>query len=204
MNLSAQILTWAAGRPEWQRDLLRRLAEGRRLSDIDQAEVLELLKRETGMLPDGELSAAPLAAEHLPEGGVAEERLVLRSISEVANVNRLKPGARLDLNARHLTLVYGGNGTGKSGFVRIWKRACRTRKAQDVLANVFADTRPTAPPGATITYALVHADGTEQEVSATWEEGHALDGPLSRARVFDSRIAHLDERRKLRERPTAG
>ena len=34
-----------------------------------------------------------------------------------------------------LTIVYGANAAGKSGYARILKRACRARGAEEILGN---------------------------------------------------------------------
>lgn len=51
------------------------------------------------------------------------------------------PAACLTFAPQGLTVVYGRNGSGESGFVRIFRTACRTRvenpEKLKVLANVY-------------------------------------------------------------------
>jgi energy-coupling factor transporter ATP-binding protein EcfA2 len=79
----------------------------------------------------------------------------------------------------NLTVVYGGNGSGKSGYVRILKKACGKAHAIDLKPNVFQPTP--LDRGCTITYAV---DGVSTPIS--WA---ASAGPIEALRsvdIFDS------------------
>ena len=45
----------------------------------------------------------------------------------VRHVNALAPDQRLTLHRVGLTIIYGDNGSGKSGYARILKKVCRAR-----------------------------------------------------------------------------
>ena len=68
---------------------------------------------------------------------------MLKGIANVDGVNRLMPKASLTFCPKSLTVIYGKNGSGKSGFVRILRTACRTRinspAKLKVLADVYGD-----------------------------------------------------------------
>ena len=67
----------------------------------------------------------------------------LRAMRDVINVNALPEEQRLTFLTRGVTIVYGDNGSGKSGYVRILKHACRARGPDErILKNIY-----TAPPG---------------------------------------------------------
>lgn len=63
--------------------------------------------------------------------------LQLKSISNVKGINNLKPRKPLNLLSDNLTIVYGRNGSGKSGYTRILKNACGARKNELLLSNIF-------------------------------------------------------------------
>ena len=71
--------------------------------------------------------AEPLTAEHIrsPDAGLPPVQLC--QIGEAQNINALVEAQRLGFLTTGITIVYGDNGSGKSGYVRVLKRACRAR-----------------------------------------------------------------------------
>ena len=88
----------------------------RALSDSAVAELYELLLQEKQLCEIKHVSA--LAAPVGDGGGSGDEEQELRlcRLSGVANVNALAAGQSIDFNAR-MTVLYGENGAGKTGYV---------------------------------------------------------------------------------------
>lgn len=57
---------------------------------------------------------------------------------DLANVNRLAPDQELTFEQDGLTIVFGNNGSGKSGYARVIRSMVRTRHRADILPDVFA------------------------------------------------------------------
>ncbi len=81
--------------------------------------------------------AAVLEAAHLPATPADGESIALVSVGDIAGVNQLAPGQTLPFEATGLTIVYGPNGSGKSGYGRVLKRACRARKAGEIMPDAY-------------------------------------------------------------------
>jgi hypothetical protein len=116
----------------------------------------------------------------------------VKAVQHVSGVNRLVPGATLEFGDQ-LTIVYGPNAAGKSGFARILKASCFTRASdRDVLGDVWASTR--APQQAVV---VVSAAGNEQRLR--WTPKSELPLLRERVAVFDmtSVRAHIDEKNTL-------
>ena len=75
--------------------------------------------------------SSPLDATHLPQPGAEREPVTLRSLMHHAGVNALAQDQTIRFGP-HLTVVYGANAAGKSGYTRILKRACRARGAEEI------------------------------------------------------------------------
>lgn len=135
MTLYDDLLRWSLNQPSWQRDALRRLVTAGELrdQDLDELAQLSLDPRHVDGLP-----GIPLTAEHLPTQGAHVEDVQLGAVEIGENVNALPSDARLDFEPDGLTIVYGGNGSGKSGYVRVLKRVCRARGTPErVLPNLL-------------------------------------------------------------------
>ena len=82
-----------------------------------------------------------------------------------------------------LTVVYGDNAAGKSGYTRILKSACRARGMEDILGNVLSGETPLSP-SVSIKYTVGNGDPQE------WSGGDE-DDAIARVSVFDSHCASV-------------
>ena len=110
MPIEEQIVEWSKQRPRWQQIVLRAVADGRTLSDEALAELIEATVEGKGQ-PGGELEIG-----HLVASGPDAPPVSLESVSELAHVNALSTTAPLTFPGGSLTIVYGDNGSGKSGY----------------------------------------------------------------------------------------
>lgn len=193
---SEALVAFSNGQPLWQRDALRRLATKAILEDSDIEELLLLLKSQNRIpLPGGKAAPAtcPLELHHLEGSGDARLDVRLRQLSNVRNVNRLAPDQLLEFG-KGITLLYGDNGSGKSGYVRLLKRACAARghEREAILADVFDADYASKPPGSVdITVAVVDGNGNETETPFSWSVDQAPPAEMRRLRVFDTKVAAI-------------
>ncbi len=124
--------------------------------------------------------------------------ITLLAIADVANANRLAAGQKLTFARTGMTVVYGDNGTGKSGYARILKRSCRTRFSTAVLPNEL-DTTSTKGAAATIAY----ADEGRDCPPIAWNDSDTPNHILSAISVFDreSGAVHVREQNEVAFRP---
>jgi hypothetical protein len=130
------IFAWSIGRPAWQCDALRRIITKDKLDDSDRIELEHLCRQTEGAIATNgkALVVAPLAEEHLPAGPNAQASVSIEYLNNLTGVNRLPSAQKITFGPMPgLTVVYGDNGTGKSGYVRVIKKACRTRGAPPVI-----------------------------------------------------------------------
>lgn len=191
MLVLQEILEWSENRPKWQQDALRRLVVNGELTEADVVELTRICKAQY-VLDDPELPAPdpiPLGPEHLPALGVAVPSVCLLGIREVTNVNALAGGQHLTFAPNGITIVYGDNATGKSGYARILRHVCRARaRGEAILPNVFNGTA-TGPATATIEYRVGDADRTVR-----WQIGQPSPPELAAVSFFDSACASVHVR----------
>ncbi|MDA8120369.1 MAG: AAA family ATPase [Gammaproteobacteria bacterium] len=193
MNVLQEILEWSQGRPMWQRDALRRLVLNGELSDEDISSLTEICKSAHGLAEQQETD--PLAKEYMPNRAAGAVPISLVSIFHHRGVNALAEDQTLNF-ASGLTVVYGDNGAGKTGYIRILKSACRARGQEHILGNVVSGTSPLAP-----VVAIKYKVGTEPE-PREWV-GTGGDEFISRVSVFDTQCAavYLTEKTDVAFRP---
>lgn len=197
------ILEWSRVRPAWQRDALRRIVQGPKLSEADIDELVALCKRGRTRKPTADApEPEPLEVSHLPANPGAGGSVAMLTIKEVRAVNQLAADQTLSFSANGITVVYGDNGAGKSGYARLLKRACRARHSEVILPNVYADPTTTVA-SATLCYSI---GGTAQEPEPWQDTGKPAPQPhpvLSAISVFDADCAavHLKDKNPVAFRP---
>jgi energy-coupling factor transporter ATP-binding protein EcfA2 len=191
---SGEILAWAKKQAAWRQDALRRILT-KPFVKTDEDECLELLKAAHGIATT-KLTATPLDANHLPVHSSSATNLRLVTLDDIANVNRLAKDAALSLALDGLTIIYGDNGSGKSGFIRILKKACRARDHESILPDIFANKKANSPASARFTI----EEGTTKLASIGWlDDGKPSADALGRFSIFDSKCAsvHVDGENRI-------
>ena len=189
------IIEWASKQPDWQQDALRRVALSTELADVDTSAILANLKQARGLPPARQLISQPLKKDHLQSDTQKAPLAQLCSIDNVKNANRLAPDQTLRFALNGITLIYGHNGSGKSGYCRILKKFCRAIVKDTIHPNVFAPGNP-PPAEARIRYKVGGATNVSE---TTWRDGADGPGEIAHLSVFDSHNARLyvDERNRI-------
>lgn len=190
-----EIVEWASKQPDWQRDALRRVTISTELSDEDISAILANLKHAKNLTQPDKLVSKPLTKDHLQPDAQKAPLVHLCSIDNVKNTNRLAPGQELPIALDGVTLIYGHNGSGKSGYCRILKKICRAIVKDTIHPNVFAAGEP-APAKARIRHKL---DGAVDVSETTWRDGEEEPSEIANLSVFDSHNARLyvDDRNRI-------
>ncbi|KKZ10434.1 MAG: hypothetical protein TQ37_08705 [Candidatus Synechococcus spongiarum 15L] len=178
----ANILQWSEGQPSWQRDALRRLYNKDTLDATDLDELTELCQN-----PDKE--GIPLSSEHVPHFNLDLKTVQLKAICNVENVNALKSGECLSFCKKGLTVIYGQNGSGKSGYARILKKVCRARTPEsekEILPNIYKQS--SEPSRATIDFV---ADKQHKSINWNAQNKQSSNPLLLSISIFDSGTANV-------------
>lgn len=169
----ALLANWANKNDEWVRLIVGDVIQsGKALSDEQIAEAYRLFRQEKG-LDDRTLDKV----EDLSTDAAIDEvapRVEITKISDVHGVNALVPGSVIEPHSG-LTIIYGENGTGKTGYSRIFKALAQSRTDSPILGDINAPKaepasaridhkvggyrRQGAPVAGTTRRLTVHADG---------------------------------------------
>ncbi|WP_244118391.1 hypothetical protein [Burkholderia gladioli] len=171
--------------PAWQQDAIARLYVNRELSAEDIDDIYALSKAEAGV-PDekGRVAKKLESAEVAPQTNPT--RLVqIVAVKELQHVNALVQGGRLPISPTGLTVIYGENGAGKSGYSRVFKHACRARdRREPILPNARLDPKKVGTAQAVFETIV---DGAM--VDLVWKHRTEPPLPLTDISIFDTHCA---------------
>ena len=192
-----ELLDWAHDRPLWQQDALRRLAQHGELTTEDLAALRMQIQQVAGFPVENVPEPVPLAAEHLSHAASNDPKTVLASLGPVRHVDRLssdQPPLRFAVNG--VTLVYGPNASGKSGYCRIAKQLCRSLSPAELRGNVY-DLEAPDHPEVTVAFRVGGDDQPKEE--HVWSSDQEPPTELSRISVFDTATArvYVDKKRRI-------
>jgi energy-coupling factor transporter ATP-binding protein EcfA2 len=176
-----QLPRWANNQDSWIRAIVGDVLKNRlQCADGDIDRYVKFLLAEK-KLSDEQFEAIPKIEERQLDGNPLDP-VWLDSLKVGDGINAIKVGAQINF-APGVTVIFGENGSGKSGFVRLLKRAAGVRTAEEILHNVRDVGRPT--PSATFSVTV----GTISK-PVEWKNEFGI-APLNRASIFDARGARL-------------
>ena len=192
-----KLLAWADKRLPWQQDALRRLAIQGEFTAEDLLELELQIKQAAGLPAEDAPDSVPLSKEHLNQAGSNKPSTVLASLGPVRNVDRLsadQPPLQFAING--ITLVYGANASGKSGYCRIARQLCRSLSPVDLRGNIYGST-PQDQAEVAIAFRVGGDDQPKEELIWYTDQDPPIE--LSRISVFDNTTAsvYIDGRRKI-------
>jgi energy-coupling factor transporter ATP-binding protein EcfA2 len=172
--------TWLGDRHKWLQTAARQMVDTKaHPTDAEISNLVALCKGEAGA--PGEYSFSTVVAGSFVQASLGPN-LRINGLQNVRGVNKIKEGAELSFGGQALTVVYGANGSGKTGFARVLKQACGSRMREEIHPNVFNQASPQCAATISIT-----VDAKKRDV-----EWSLASGPLQELRhvhVFDSKVA---------------
>lgn len=180
---------WFTRRPQWLQDAARRIIQKGSLDPTGLADLITLCKQEAGITDP---ATPKIKAQGIPAGSlqVSENPLTLRleQISNVRGINALSPRNPLTFGAGPLTVIYGGTGSGKSGYVRILKHACGAKRPGNLHGNIF--DKQEADKGCTFKV-KIGADPKDPPVDLHWSPNMGVLPKLQAIEIYDTDCAHV-------------
>lgn len=170
MTLAGDLVEWAKDRPDWHKSALARFCKNAEHSDDEIKEIAD-------QLIAGTFPATPsITVDDVPGGSSTGDQVLLTSLSGVSGVNALVDQQTLSFAESGLTVVYGHNASGKSGYARLLREAVTARVKGDLLGDVFSHA--TTTKSAQVEYSI--AGGP-----STWSLGDDDATALSSVRFYD-------------------
>lgn len=191
--LLIDISKWINKRSTWQRNIFKRLA---REEEIPDSYIAQIAKQ----LTDGkqiDLEQPEVSITDLTESSGEFDSPKLVSIGNLKAINALLGDQTLTFEQSGITVIYGDNGSGKSGYARILKRISGAQHQEEILTNVFENSTETQ--SAEVTYL-----DDDQQSTEVWTQNHKI-GRLKQIHFYDEACGNhcLQKETELTYRPSA-
>lgn len=177
----AQFGKWLIEQPYWLQDAAWRIYSGKEIDDAQIKLYAEMcVAQAKGETP---------SYNHLNSNEIFQQKgsrkVSVLSISDVCGVNALADNVGLDFAENGVTVVYGLNGAGKSGFMRVFKELSGCPYREPIQPNVFKKSGAKSPSCKVV----VAQDGTQ--VEKTYDLSVKQENSvLAVCDVFDTRISN--------------
>ena len=189
MSTLDSIIKWAEeDLLDWQSDAVRRLLQNE-LTPQDKDEIFRMVKERHGIVDPEHAAPKPQPLKRGDVSGAPEPtvKITFEAMKDLCNVNAISDGSSLLFAHEGLTVIYGENASGKSGYARVLKKACNARDTKErILPNVYSKKK--AEP-AQASFKLSVNDGPDEDV--VWKDGQKEESNLSNICVFDSKCARV-------------
>lgn len=192
-TLLIDIINWINQRSTWQRNIFKRLA---REEEIPDDYIAQIAQQMTGG-KQIDLEQPEVSIKDLTESSSEFDSPKLVSIGNLKAINALLGDQTLTFNQSGITIIYGDNGSGKSGYARILKRISGAQHQEEILTNVFENSTETQ--SAEVTYL-----DNDQQFTELWTQNHKI-GRLKQIHFYDEACGnhYLQKETELTYRPSA-
>jgi hypothetical protein len=181
----ALLADWANAKDEWVRLLVAEvIATARPIGESTIEKAYQLIRQEKA-LDKRELPGVPQLNVEARQDESAPS-LTLTRLSEVHGITALVSGSVIEPH-EGLTILYGENGTGKTGYSRVFKALANSRTADAILGDIEADA--VEEKSAKLEFTL-----GDQAQNLAWTGDRGVS-PFTRMSIFDSPAVttHVDE-----------
>lgn len=182
MNSIKEIVEWAARElSDWEADIVKRLLLNKTLPPQDLKEIVDnvFVTYDIAENNENKNCSAPTISSEIVGDIPTAEPVRLCNIHNVQNINAISSESNLPFSHKGITLIYGENGSGKSGYTRVLKSACFAKHIEpEILPNVYKQSG--GPQSAIITFMK---NGEKQQWE--WNPGKTLDDLIG-INVYDS------------------
>ena len=186
-NINKEIMAWVKAQPYWVQLAATKVFGQTEVKNELVDELLALLKTSDGHSKDKKVDLTSFFNTSANENG----DIRIQSIGEIEGIDALAPRNPLPFD-HELSVVYGNNGSGKSGYARILKKLCGKPNAVELQPNVFKE-----PPQKRQCKVEASINGVDK--TFLWQANDNPNHELTPVDVFDSQTGffYIDKEQEV-------
>jgi recombinational DNA repair ATPase RecF len=135
-SILTEICNWATQLEYWEQAALDKIIAVEKLTPADYDQILQLMLEDKDLVERKSQHPEIQVARHIENSGSSSaQRVRLLEVSNLQNINALAADQKITFDD-HLTIIFGANGSGKSGYARVLGQAGFSRGDRDVLSDI--------------------------------------------------------------------
>lgn len=194
LTLESEVKVFAEGLPYWAKFIAEKIIAGNEITDAEINTAYSYLQEELKLKEE---TTKPQIAIGNGTGSMGEYKLdlLLKKLTEVEGVNALTENQIIEFSPK-LTILYGANGSGKTGYVRLFKKAFYSKAPEEILKNINMVS------GHKDVKAKFTFQSAAKDIPLTYPDNQA-NAEFEQFAVFDGKsvIRHLDQKNEFEFRP---
>lgn len=194
-TLDNEVKAFADGLQYWAKYLAEKVLLGSAITDTIIDDAYSFLLQELKLMP--ETNKPPITINYnLGNNGSFKKDLQFTRLEEVNGVNALKENQTIEFGP-NLTIIYGSNGSGKSGYVRMLKKVFYSKAPEEIIKNIYLDS------GHKSVSATFNFKSDGKDISHKYPN-KSTSPEFDQFSVFDGKsiLKHLDQRNEFEFRPS--
>lgn len=172
---------WCAGQMPWAVDAMQRVAISTAVTTENINALVNRIALAHDLMVEGSHPCQAFDENTVVALANNPDDVILQSVGPLHGLDRLAPGQILKFAINGVTVIFGENGSGKSGYTRALRQLCSAREAPELQSDVFAEG---AEPTKSISYS--YQQGENEPVSATWADGETKPSQLAGITLLDA------------------
>jgi ABC-type cobalamin/Fe3+-siderophores transport system ATPase subunit len=193
-TLETEVKKFADGLPYWAKFLAEKILSGNLVSDSDIETSYSYLFEQLKLKEETEKPEISIDYNATNAGNYKPD-LLLTKLENVEGVNALTENQTIEF-CPNLTIVYGANGSGKSGYIRLFKNVFYSKAPETILSNIHIENGHKA----------VNAQFTfkSNNIESTLEFADKDNAEFEQFAVFDGKsvLSHLENKNEFEFRPS--
>lgn len=175
-NVRSKIVNWLGTQQQWVQDAAVKILKNEVITEVSIHEYSEVV------LGKGS-DTYKVDFEFFTKSSISTKDIKIKSLGNIKGIDNLNPRMPIEFT-NGLNVIYGNNGTGKSGYTRILKSLCGSLGSPILRGNIYDDK-----PISQSVDVIINIDGNEELITWTPELG-AIE-TLKDVIVFDSEVSRV-------------
>lgn len=139
-SLTEEIHNWIGGLDYWEQGLAIKILNNQANTDSDVKLAYKLFLEDNG-LAEKKTSQPAIKIAPSSSSAVSAADFLLCEIKGIKGVNALKEEQSIPIS-KNISIIYGDNGVGKSGYIRILNNAFLSRGDKTLYGNIYSTGKP--------------------------------------------------------------
>jgi hypothetical protein len=160
---------------------MQRAATSTELTEEDIDAVVCRVGLANGVPINGDYPCQTFSEANVISTAPVPDDVIFHAVGPVQGLDRLAAEQTLKFAVNGVTVIFGDNGSGKSGYTRALRQLCQARVDPALHGDVFSASNE---PIKSITYS--YRQGTDEPVTLTWSEGDPKPPVLAGITLIDT------------------